>query len=147
MLVQHYFTYLNLLHQNDYYVQFQQPAIFAVTALIGGAFVIQVSFLLEKLNIMRFLRVIGYHSLYIYVMHLMITSAIRNILSKSFGIENIPMLMVVSVTVGVILPVILYNMAERAGAWWLFTLKKPAITREKKRNNKEQPGGSVVVGS
>jgi fucose 4-O-acetylase-like acetyltransferase len=147
VLVQHYFTYLNLQHQDDYYVQFQRPAIFAVTALIGGAFVIQVSFLLQKLNIMRFLRVIGYHSLYIYVMHLMITSAIRNLLSKTFGMENIPVLMVVSVTVGVILPVILYNMAERAGAWWLFTLKKPPTVAERNPGNKEQAGGGVVVGS
>ncbi|WP_276485214.1 acyltransferase family protein [Paraflavitalea pollutisoli] len=125
VLVQHYFTYLNLLHEDDYYVQFQRPVIFAVTALIGGAYVIQVSFLLQKLNVLRFLRVIGYHSLYIYVMHLMITSAIRSGLVKLFGIENIPVLMIVSVTMGVVLPIILYNLFEKMGAWWLFTLKKP----------------------
>lgn len=126
VLVQHYFTYLNLLHEDDYYVQFQRPVVFAVTALIGGAYVIQVSFLLQKLNVLRFLRVIGYHSLYIYVMHLMITSAIRTGLVKLFGFENIPVLMIVSVTIGVVLPIILYNLFEKMGAWWLFTLKKPA---------------------
>jgi len=123
--IQHYFTYLNLEHRDDYYVQFRQPALFAVTALAGGAFVIHIAFLLQKLDIMRFLRVIGYHSLYIYVMHLMITSSSRIILTKLFGFENIPVLMIISVTIGIILPIILYNVAERAGAWWLFTLKKP----------------------
>lgn len=148
VLVQHYFTYLNLLHKDDYYVQYQQPAIFAITALLGGAFVIQVSFLLQKLDIMRFLRVIGYHSLYIYVMHLMITSGIRSLLLKSFGIQNIPVLLVVSVTAGVILPVILYNIAERAGAWWLFTLKKPATAAEPKPKPREgKAGKSIAVGS
>ena len=147
VLVQHYFTYLNLLHQDDYYVQYQQPAIFAITALLGGAFVIQVSFLLQKLDIMRFLRVIGYHSLYIYVMHLMITSAFRSLMLKSLGIENIPVLLVVSITAGVILPVILYNIAERAGSWWLFSLKKPATASERKSSDQGKAGKSIAVGS
>jgi fucose 4-O-acetylase-like acetyltransferase len=133
--IQHYFTYLNLEHADDYYVQYRQPAIFALTAFAGGAFVIHIAFLLQKLDIMRFLRVIGYHSLYIYVMHLMITSSSRIILIKLFDVQDIPVLMVISVTIGIILPIILYNVAERAGAWWLFTLKKPVgekIPAEKK---------------
>jgi uncharacterized membrane protein YcfT len=143
--MQHYFTYLNLLHKDDYYVQYQQPALFAITALLGGAFVIQVSFLLQQLNIMRFLRVIGYHSLYIYVMHLMITSASRIIFIKVFHFENVPALLVISITIGIILPIILYNIAERLGAWWLFTLKKPVLEKspaEKKEKNEKSEGGS-----
>lgn len=147
VLVQHYFTYLNLEHQDDYYVQFQQPALFAATALLGGAFVIQVSFLLQKLKILRFLRVIGYHSLYIYVMHLMITAATRNALVKIGGTENIPVLMIVSVTVGVVLPIILYNIAERMGAWWLFTLKKPKEERVRTPGNQAQTTEKVAVGN
>lgn len=146
VLIQHYFTYLNLLHRDDYYVQYQEPVIFAVTALIGGAFVIQVSFLLQKLDIMRFLRVIGYHSLYIYVMHLMITSAFRNLLSRTFGIGNIPVLMIVSVTAGVILPVILYNITERAGAWWLFSLKRPVTATEQKLRDQGKTSNIVIGG-
>lgn len=145
VLVQHYFTSLNLQHQDDYYVQYHQPAIFALVALAGGAFVIQVSFLLQKLNVMRFLRVIGYHSLYIYVMHLMITAATRAVMLKLFGIQHIPVIMIVSVTVGVILPVILYNIAERMGAWWLFSLKKPAVAG-KAQPKDNGPHKSVAVG-
>lgn len=143
--IQHYFTYLNLVHQDDYYVQYKQPALFAVTALAGGAFVIHIAFLLQKLDIMRFLRVIGYHSLYIYVMHLMITSSTRVILIKLFGIQNIPVLMVISVTIGIILPIILYNVAERAGAWWLFTLKKPV--GEKAPSEKKGKGKQLIAGN
>jgi fucose 4-O-acetylase-like acetyltransferase len=140
VFIQHNFTYINLHHNDDYYVQYQQPVIFAFTAVIGGAFVIQVSFLLQKLNILRFLRVIGYHSLYIYVMHLMITSSTRIAMTKLLGIWNIPVLMTISVTVGIIIPVILYNIAERSGAWWLFSLKKPATIPERKLNDKEKKG-------
>lgn len=145
VFLQHYFTYLNLRHQDDYYVQYQQPAIFAFTALAGGAFVIQVSFLLQQLNIMRFLRVIGYHSLYIYVMHLMLTAATRNVMVNLLDIQDIPVLMFISVVIGIILPIILYNIAEHLGAWWLFSLKKPATITEKKPKDKERPDNSVVV--
>lgn len=145
VFLQHYFTYLNLRHQDDYYVQYQQPAIFAFTALAGGAFVIQVSFLLQQLNIMRFLRVIGYHSLYIYVMHLMLTAATRNFMVGVLDIQDIPVLMAASVAVGIILPIILYNIAEHLGAWWLFSLKKPATIIKKKQKDKERPDNSVAV--
>ncbi|MBO9566762.1 MAG: acyltransferase [Niastella sp.] len=149
VLVQHLFTTINLNHQDDYYVQYKLPAVFALIALIGGAFVIQLSFLLQELNILRFLRVIGYHSLYIYVMHLMITAGTRAVMLKLFHVQNIPVIMVVSITVGVILPMIFYNIAERMGAWWLFTLKKPATGTGggQPSNNKEQPHKTVAVGS
>ena len=147
VLIQHFFTVLNLEHKDDYYVQYKLPAVFALVALVGGAFVIQVSFLLQKLNMMRFLRVIGYHSLYIYVMHLMITAATRAVMLKLFHVQNIPVIMVVSVTVGVILPIILYNIAERMGAWWLFSLKKPATVSQAQPNSKEPPPKAVAVGS
>jgi fucose 4-O-acetylase-like acetyltransferase len=147
VLVQHLFTTMNLQHQDDYYVQYKLPAVFALIALVGGAFVIQLSFLLQKLNILRFLRVIGYHSLYIYVMHLMITAGTRAVMLKLFHVQNIPVIMVVSITVGVILPMIFYNIAERMGAWWLFTLKKPATRTGKSSNNQEHPHKTVAVGS
>ncbi|MFT3825511.1 MAG: acyltransferase [Chitinophagaceae bacterium] len=124
VLIQHYFTGLNLQKQDDYFVQFQRPEIFALAALTGGAFILNLSFILQRINVLKFLRVIGYHSLYIYVMHLTITAALRIVLTRVFHIENIPFLLIVSIIIGVLLPIILYNMAERAGAWWLFSLKK-----------------------
>jgi uncharacterized membrane protein YcfT len=118
-------------------VQYKQPALFALTALAGGAFVIHVSFLLQRLDIFRFLRVIGYHSLYIYVMHLMITSTTRIVFVKVFDYYNIPVIMVISIIIGLVLPIILYNIAERAGAWWLFSLKKPAVMAKKPREEQK----------
>ena len=123
-LLQYFFAELNLKNQDDYFVQYKMPALYAITALVGGAFVLNVSFILQRLNIFRFLRVIGYHSLYIYVMHLMITAATRIVLVRIFGMENIPLLMLISITAGIIIPIIFFNIMEQLGAWWLFTLKK-----------------------
>jgi len=124
IVIQHYFTMLNLLHKDDYYVQYQQPVIYTVAALIGGAFILNISFLFQKLNILRFLRVLGYHSLYIYAMHLIITAATRIIMIRIFHVQNIPLLMTICISTGVILPVIFFNITDKIGASWLFSLQK-----------------------
>lgn len=136
--LQHYFTRLNLLYQNDYYVQFYRPDLYIITALVGCAFVMNFSFVLQKLNIFRFLRVIGYHSLYIYVMHLMITAGVRIMMVRVLGIENVPLIMVTSIACGVLLPIFTYNLAERTGAWWLFTMKR---RKESTRPREESSAG------
>jgi hypothetical protein len=113
--------------------------------LVGGAFVLNVSFILQRLNMFRFLRVIGYHSLYIYVMHLMITAATRIILVRFFGMENIPLLMIISVTAGIFIPIIFFNIMEQLGAWWLFTLKKKEPKMVEKRNVQPYYHGAGIV--
>ncbi len=133
--LQHYFTRLNLLNGDDYYVQFYRPELYIITALVGGAFVMNISFVLQKLNIFRFLRVIGYHSLYIYVMHLMVTAGTRVLMVRVIGTENVPLIMVVSVAAGIMIPIVLYNLAEKSGMWWLFRMKK-----EKTEKPKEDKG-------
>lgn len=125
LVLQHFFTTWNLESSNDYYVQNYRPAFFALAALVGGAFVLCVSFLLQKYNSARFLRVIGYHSLYIYVANLMVTATCRIVLVKMFKITNIPVLMIIGTTAGVVIPIMFYNLCQRGGAWWLYSLKKP----------------------
>jgi len=122
--LQHYFTRLNLMHNDDYYVQYYRPDIYILTALVGCTFIMCVSFLLQKWNVLKGLRVLGYHSLYIYVMHLMITAGLRILFTAVFGIKNVLLLMVICLAGGLLLPVMLYNLAEKAGLWWLFAAKK-----------------------
>jgi hypothetical protein len=57
-------------------------------------------------------------------MHLMVTAGARVLLVRVLGLENIPVIMILSITGGVLLPIMFYNLAERAGAWWLFTMKR-----------------------
>jgi fucose 4-O-acetylase-like acetyltransferase len=121
--VQYFFTEINLEHKDDYYVQYQVPLLYAISALIGASFIISVSFNLERLNVLRFLRVIGFHSLYIYVMHLMITAFTRVFFVRIIGTTEIPLIMITSIIAGIVIPIMFYNTATRLGATWLFTLK------------------------
>lgn len=122
--VQHFFTVWNIEDGYDYYVQYNMPAFFILAALIGGAFIINLSFIFEKYRLLLFLRVIGYHSLYIYVMHLMITSFTRTFFTRILGTNDIAVIMLVSIFLGIVIPIITYNLANRVGAWWLFTSKR-----------------------
>lgn len=125
-LITHYFyTVFNTQHGLGYYVEFYMPAFFLLVALSGAAFTVQLSFVLQRFKILKFLRVIGYHSLYIYLVHVMITASLRVIIAKLFLITNIPFLLSVSVIAGIVIPILIYNISVRIGMWWLFSLKKP----------------------
>jgi len=124
------------------YVEDFQPALFLIIALSGVVFMANVSFLLQRYHAFLLLRVIGYHSLYIYLMHVLASSMTRIFLVKALGITNVPVLFVCGVLTGLVFPIIFYHFAMKRGAWWLFSLEKP----EKERPVVPKPGaqqGSV----
>jgi len=125
LLAHYYYTVANEQHNKGYYVEFYMPVSFLIIALSGCILTIQLSFILQRFKILRFLRIIGYHSLYIYLMHVVFTSSVRVVLSRLFNIYYIPLLLLCSVIVGVAVPIIIYNVLVRKGMWWLFSLKKP----------------------
>jgi fucose 4-O-acetylase-like acetyltransferase len=125
IIAHYYYTIVNAQHHQGYYVEFYKPVSFLLIALSGCALTIQISFILQESGKLKFLRVIGYHSLYIYLIHVMITGSLRSIMSKLFHITNIPLLLFVSVVSGIIFPVIIYNFLVRNRMWGLFSLKKP----------------------
>ncbi len=99
---------------------------FLLIALIGCFSMFVLAFNLQVWNILSFLRVLGFHSLYIYVMHVMIAALVRAVLTKVVGIENSVILLLSGIAAGVIIPVILYNLFIRDNfAWRLFYLTKP----------------------
>jgi peptidoglycan/LPS O-acetylase OafA/YrhL len=111
--------------QPDYYVQNQLPAFFLIVGLIGGAFLIHCSFLLQKANILKFVRVVGYHSLYIYAIHLAVTASTRIFFRHVVEFDNFFFLLFLSTILGIVVPIIFFNVTDRLGMWWLFTLKNP----------------------
>lgn len=120
-----YYTLVNSRHEMGYYVEFYMPASFLVIALSGCALTIQISFILQRFNTLKFLRVIGYHSLYIYLVHVLVTASLRVLIPRLFHIYNIPFLLAISVISGIIIPMLIYNICVRKGMWWLFSLTKP----------------------
>ena len=134
LVAHYYYTVINNYYNKGYYVEFYMPASFLLIALSGCAVTIQISFMLEKRGALKFLRVIGYHSLYIYLMHVLVTSFTRVFFSKILHFTNIPLMLLVSVVLGVSLPIIVYNILVSNGMWWMFSLKKPKeeVTYSKK---------------
>lgn len=123
---QFYFLTKNL-DMNDYlYVEAWQPLLFAVIAVSGCAFMGCIAFLLQRYDVLKMLRVVGFHSLYIYVSHVLVASAVRMGLMKGLGVTNVPVLLAVCLAAAIVIPVIIYNIAMRYGAWWLYSLEKPA---------------------
>jgi hypothetical protein len=96
-----------------------------VQVLIGCAFSISASFLLQKANKLRFLRLVGYHSLYVYCMQIITMTFLRVIFMKVFKLNYVPVLFPLVWGLGVILPIFAYNFFMSNNLWWLFTFNKP----------------------
>jgi len=108
---------------------------FLAIALIGCLSMVILSFRLESWNALSFLRVLGYHSLYIYVMHVMVAAGVRVIFTRVFGVHDPAILLLSGIAFGVTIPVIVYNLLiEDHIFWFLFSYhrnkkKKPAPAR------------------
>lgn len=122
---QYYFLHTNLQNGNNMYVEAYQPVLFAFIALSGCAFMVSISFILERYNVLKILRVVGYHSLYIYLTHVLVASACRMLLVKALGITQLPLLLAICLPVATVVPILLYKAAMHYGLWWLYSLDKP----------------------
>jgi fucose 4-O-acetylase-like acetyltransferase len=125
LLIELFFTNINVNEKWDYYVQNQMPALFLIVGFVGGGFLIHCSFLFQKWNKLKMLRVIGYYSLHIYVFHLIVTAGGRIFFRHVLHYDDFLVLLIGTTILGVIIPVMLANITERLGMWWLFTLKNP----------------------
>jgi uncharacterized membrane protein YcfT len=96
-----------------------------VISLIGCGSMFFLAFQLQRLNILAFLRILGFHSLYIYVMHVPVASCVRIVLKNIFHVHAPLVLLTIGLAMAVTLPVVIYNLFIFEGPlWWLFFLKK-----------------------
>ena len=99
---------------------------FLAIALIGCLSMVILSFRMQAWNTLSFLRVIGYHSLYIYVTHVFVAGLVRISLTKFLHIHNPFILLGVGIFFSVTIPIIFYNLLVLDGPlWFLFFFKKP----------------------
>ena len=124
-----YFLLINLKHDPGEYrfIETYQPVMFLLIALTGCAFMLSISFLLQNLKTAAWLRVIGFHSLYIYVSHVFIASAARILLTHAAGINYLPLLLLIGIGLSVLLPILFYRFCMKQGWYFVFSLQKPAI--------------------
>jgi len=112
---------------NNESLQYSHIYLFALIALIGCCFMLNICFKLQQLNKLKFLKIVGYYSLYVYVMHVMIVSFLRSFFVQVVGIKSIPLLLFLNLSLGISLSIIIFNYAIRLGFWFIFTLDKNRI--------------------
>jgi fucose 4-O-acetylase-like acetyltransferase len=110
---------------SNYHVENDIPLFFLLVALVGCAMSIAFSFTLKKYNKLKFIRIVGYNSVHIYCLQIIVMSVSRMIFIKFLGINNVPLLALLILSMGVLVPMVIYNVSLRFNLWWMFTLKKP----------------------
>jgi hypothetical protein len=152
--IQYYCTFLNLTagHGHDDYVEHKMPFLFLGEALVGCILSVNISFQLQKHRILRFLRVVGFHSLFIYCMQILVMLAVTTLMMKVLKVTNIPVLVIVIWVSGILPPMFLYNFCLRYNLWRLFTFIKPekeiaALKGANGANKEETPAVPVPANS
>lgn len=97
---------------------------FLLISLVGCATLILFSFLLEKWNRSKWLRIIGFHSLYIYIMHLIVVGFVRSVFIKLLNVDNYAIILPSEIILGVVVPIIFYNLLGKKYLWFLFSMRK-----------------------
>jgi fucose 4-O-acetylase-like acetyltransferase len=102
--------------------------LFIGISLLGCFFMFLFSIFIQNSKYLSFLRIIGHHSLYIYVMHVMISAVVRIILMKVFFVSNPLLLLIAGIFISIFLCIIIFNLAILRGPFWfLFFTTKPKV--------------------
>ncbi len=127
VIIQYYFTEINLKPsaQGDRFVELKMPFFFLFEALVGCAASVSFSFLLQKYKLFTWLRIVGYHSLFIYCMQIIVMTFARILFQNVLHISYVPALIMLVWISGIILPIFFYNICLKYNLWWLYTYKKP----------------------
>lgn len=93
---------------------------FVGIVFIGCAFVLNLCAILQKSGKFIFIRVVGYHSLYIYILHIFIVVSLRVLAVNWLNYDNAFVLLPVQIIFGMIGSVIIYNLCQHAGLNFLY---------------------------
>ena len=108
-LVQYNFAAINIQQGSNYFIEHKMPLFFVVIALVGCALSINISFLLGKYNLLGYLRIIGYHSIHIYCMQIILMASTRTVLLMAFDHLPSPLVLTLIIVAGLMLPILFLN--------------------------------------
>ncbi len=97
-----------------------EPFVYAIIAIIGSFLTLVVSFHMAGKKSLFFINVAGYHSLYIYLIHVLISAPIRTVLWKFMGVTNGGFIALVSTTLACMLPIVFYSLCKRYNLLFFF---------------------------
>jgi fucose 4-O-acetylase-like acetyltransferase len=98
--------------------------LFTFISLLGSAFTINICFILAELEVLKAFRVVGFYSLQVYVMHVIVSAGMRAVLVKIFHVSYTPVVLFFGVFMGTLLPIVFYNLVERNFLRYLFIAPK-----------------------
>jgi fucose 4-O-acetylase-like acetyltransferase len=137
----------NVAHRDIQYVENAIPILYLIQGIVGCAFSIAVSFLLQKWNTLPGLKAIGIHSLYIYCMHYLVIIVCCVLCIKGLHIHNTLLLVAICWTAAVAVPIVIYKLSTRFGFWWLFSLSKPKNIKVKAEVETSKEGPHIISGT
>lgn len=142
--VQTYFLWANLTNEaaKYMYVEFYQPFVFIMIALVGCSFMMFLTCWMDKRKIMPWLTVLGKYSLYIYVAHVIVFAAVRTLITKAFGITDALVIISTGMLFGIVVPVYMYRLADKFNMRWIFTLEKKR-TKKSSGNISEEKEATI----
>ena len=104
--------------------------LYGLIALIGSVFTLSLSFSIGRIRWLFWVRVIGYHSLYIYIMHVMVSAAVRVVAIKFLNIENVTILAFTCLFFACVIPIIFYNLTRESPFQLIFKPKFSSLHRK-----------------
>ena len=127
VIIQYYFTEINLKPSSydNRYVEQKMPFFFLLEALMGCATSVSFSFLLQKYKVFTWIRIVGYHSLFVYCMQVIVMTFARIIVQSFLHITYTPAIIMLVWSSGIVLPIFFYNFCLKYNLWWLYTFRKP----------------------
>jgi len=127
VVIQYFFTDINLRPSvyGNRFVEQKMPFFFLIEALVGCTTSVSFSFLLQKYKLFTWIRIVGYHSLFIYCMQIIAMTFARIFFQSFLHISYTPALIMLVWTSGVVFPIFFYNFCLKFNLWWLYTFKKP----------------------
>jgi fucose 4-O-acetylase-like acetyltransferase len=102
----------------------QPAAINFLGASLGILSTLCLAIYLAKIKIMDFLQYLGFLSMPIYLAHLLSVVGVRIILQKGFQVNDLILHMVAGTLVGLIFPILLYQITKKLRFPYLFSLSK-----------------------
>lgn len=104
------------LDQDNMYLQ----PLLLIIVLIACVFFYYFCRFFYQAGIFKGLIYVGKHSLPVYILHLFVISFIRIVLIKVFMLENIYLIIFLSMLLGITLPIIFYRICRKLGIGYLF---------------------------
>ncbi|HMH34022.1 MAG TPA: acyltransferase [Puia sp.] len=98
--------------------------LFLVINLVACYFVYVISFKISHSSQHDWLAYLGKRSLYIYILHVFITSSMRNFVVRLDNSVNTGLLLVICWICGLVIPLLIYNLLKGFGFDLLFSLKQ-----------------------